>query len=276
MMPKPFSPHLEAASQPVVTPDPKLYEFQDLGKFKKRDYAQVKKETGVTTYSDPDRKKPEQKASRFALERSVVDSLELEKEERKLVQGEINAQVERLREEARKDGEKKGYDEGLEKGVEKAYNQFKSDADSRLQRLDRILEEFDGMKATLFHQNEKFFVDLAFQMAKMLALKEINADREYVVRLARQVFEETGIRENIRIQVHPRDLEAMESAREGIEKSLGALKNLKIEASDRVRDGGVRLESEWNSIDASIATQLERLKDSIEGKDSSESQTGST
>jgi hypothetical protein len=37
----------------------------------------------------------------------------------------------------------------------------------------------------------------------------------------------------------------------------------------------VRLESEWNSIDASLATQLDRLKDSIEGKDSSESRTGS-
>lgn len=276
MTPKPFAPHLEASSQPPVASEPKPYEFQDLGKLKKRDYAQVKKETGVTTYSDPERKKPNQKASRFALERSVVDSLELEKEERKLVQGEINAQVELLREEARKQGEKRGYDEGLEKGVEKAYVQFKADADVRLQRLDRILEEFDGMKSALFRQNEKFFVDLAFQMAKMLALKEISTDREYVIRLARQVFEETGIRENIKIQVHPRDLEAMESAREGIEKSLGGLKNLKIEASDRVRDGGVRLESEWNSIDASLATQLERLKDSVEGKDSGESRTGST
>jgi flagellar assembly protein FliH len=275
MMPKPFSPNFGSKEVSPQSGEPKPYTFQDLGHLKKRDYAQIKKETGITASSDPERKARDQKSSRFALERSIVDSLGFEKEEQKLIEKEVATQLERLREEAKKDAEKIGYDQGLEKGVEKAYAQFKADADQRLQRLDRILEEFDGMKAALFQKNEKFFIDVAFQMAKMLALKEISADREYVLRLARQVFDETGIRENVCIQVHPRDLEAMEASREGIEKSLGSLKNLKIEASDEVEDGGVRIETEWNSIDASIATQLDRLQNAVQGTQSIEPRTGS-
>ena len=103
---------------------------------------------------------------------------------------------------------------------------------------------------------------MIFKLAKTLFLKEVEGDREYLVRVAREIVGRTGLYENIRIQLHPDDSATMKLIREGLEASFGGIKNLNVDLNPEVERGGILVDTDWNSVDAQISTQLKNLHDS--------------
>ena len=54
--------------------------------------------------------------------------------------------------------------------------------------------------------------------------------------------------------------------KDGLDKSLGGLKNLNVEVSEDVLAGGCVIETEWNKIDAGLQTQLDSMVEALFGK----------
>lgn len=229
------------------------------------DYQAVKKKFGALAATDTDRKARTQKDSRFTINPLLRDPLSIEQEERKIIEEKVQARVAAIAAEARASAVNDGYQEGLKKGYEEAYKRFRLDGAERMKKLDEFLASCEGAKEEIFRANERFLIEMVYRIGRMVTLKELSTDKDYVLRVARDLLERVGVRENIGIRVHPEEAASIQMLREGLEKSLGALKNVNIEVSKEVKRGGCVVETEWNKIDATVETQLAGIYDSLIG-----------
>jgi flagellar assembly protein FliH len=206
-----------------------------------------------------------QKDTRFSLSSLLRKPLSVEEEERRTIEEKVRARVSSVADEVRERARTEGYQEGLKKGYEEAFRRFQGEGAERLARFEKLMDAAETAKQDIFRANERYLIELIFRIARMVLLREAKADRQLVFRLARELIERVGVRENIRIRIHPDDATTIEMLKEGIEQTLGSMKNLQIEVSKEVRSGGCAIETEWNAIDASIDTQLDGLYDALIG-----------
>ncbi|MEK7689672.1 MAG: FliH/SctL family protein [Bdellovibrionota bacterium] len=163
-------------------------------------------------------------------------------------------------------GHDNGYKDGFKKGEAEAIQKFTEAGKARVDRLDSFLMDCEASKVKIFEANEKFLIGMIFKLAKYLALKEIGRDPEYVLRLAHQVLEKHDLRDHVRIRVNPKDLESAAMIKTELPKRVGEMRNLTLEASEEVREGGCVVETEWLAVDASLETQIQRLHDALVGE----------
>ena len=206
------------------------------------------------------------KDNRFSLNSLQRDPLTVEEEARQLLAAKVREQVATIAEEVRKKAAQEGYRDGLAKGHEEAFMTFKAEAAERVAAFEKLVQSLDATKADIFAANEKYLLEMIFRIARMVLLRDLKTDPEYLVRLTRELVERVGVRDHIRIRIHPDDAATLEQIREGLEKSFGALKNLNLETSPAVGRGGCLLETEWNAIDATIETQLKGIHSSLVGE----------
>jgi flagellar assembly protein FliH len=228
-------------------------------------YEHTRKTYGALAATDADRVAKSRKDARFAINPLLREPLSIEDEERRVIEEKVRSRVGAIENEARAKAAELGYQEGLKRGHDQAFRTFQQESSERTAHLDRLIASFEGAKHDIFRANERYLVELVFRVARMVLLKELSTDKEYVLRIARELIERVGARENIRIRLNPDDLESAAMLRDGLDKAFGALQNVNIEASAQVKRGGCELETEWNVIDASVETQLKGIYEGLIG-----------
>ena len=244
----------------------------EFGKIKRQgegDYSRIRQKFGALAATDVDRKAKSRKDERFQMNPLLKDRLAIEDEEKRAIEERVKKRLDELREKTLEEARAQGLAEGIEAGKKEALARYTAEAESKIARLEQLVAEAEGFRSQLYKANEHALLDLVFRISRMLFLKEISKDQEYVARLARTLVERVGTRENIRIRIHPDDSELLETVRAGIVQSFGNLQNLQVELSPQVRGGGAQLETRFNAIDASIGTQLESLFDALFGEGAS-------
>src|SRR5207302_3843338 len=112
-----------------------------------------------------------------------------------------------------------------------AFKKFEHDGEERLIFLENFFGEVDAAKSDIFRANERFLVELVFRIARMVILKELTTDKDYLLRLAKELIDRVGLKENIKVKINPEDSATIGMLKEGLEKAVAGLKNLSIEAS---------------------------------------------
>jgi flagellar assembly protein FliH len=257
---------LDMGAAPVV----QQFSFGKLQRAGEGTYASTKAKYGSLASTDEGRVPKGQRERRFSLNPLLKEPLSIEEEERRVIEEKVAARIAAVSEEARAKAREEGYKAGLEQGHQEAYQRFAQESVERLTNFDAMLAEAENAKQEIYRANERFLMELVFRIAKMVTLKEVATDKDYVVRLARELIERIGVRENIRIRIHPEDAKTADIIKPGLEAALGTLKNLSLEASPQVKRGGCIVETEWNAIDASLETQFQGVYDALIGKTASE------
>lgn len=253
---------LDVPTEPVV----QQYNFGRIRKEGEGDYQATKAKYGPLAATDPERQARTQRDSRFSINPLLRDPLSVEEEERRVIEEKVRSRVAAMADEARAKAAEEGFQQGQAKGYEDAFAQFKGEGAERLARFEAMVKQAESAKESIFKQNERFLIDLVFRVSRMILLRELATDRDYVVRLCRELIERVGVRENIRIRIHPDEASTIGMIREGLEKTFGSLKNLHIEISNQVQVGGCMLETEWNAIDASLENQLKAVSEALLGQ----------
>lgn len=229
------------------------------------DYAATKARYGPLAATDSDRSVRSRKDARFSINPLLRGPLAVDEEERRAIEERVRERVGAVVEESRAKAELEGREEGRKQGYREAFEEFRAQGMAALARFEAFVTECEAAKERVFKANERFLVELVYRIARMLLLRELTTDRDYVLRLARDLIERVGVRENITIRISREDMDIAERLREGLEKALGAFSNLNIEASTQVKQGGCLIETAWNAIDASIETQLQGAHEALVG-----------
>ncbi len=243
----------------------RTYEYRRIAKPGDGDYQALKKKAGPLAATDEQRKSRTTHDQRFQMSGLMKEALSIEAEERRAIQERVDLEVAKIKEQAHAEGLTRGLEEGRAAGVQEAHAELRKEATTTLSQLQSLFEGFEGLKNRVFEENAQFVLGAMAQVCKRVILKELSTDQDYVLRLTRELIEKTGVRENIKILVSAETFKHYEVLQAGIKQVFSNLQNISIEPSDRVKAGGVIFESQWNSIDARLESQLQHLEASLLG-----------
>lgn len=211
--------------------------------------------------------------TKFRMNQLQYQQLGLDEDERKAKEAEIIRRVEELQEQARKEGWEQGLKEGRESGHLEAYGKFHAEGLDRLQSFELFLTNCEVAKEEMLRANERFFLEMLAQLVKSICLREVAQDAEYVLRLSKEVIHKFGLRDHVKVLVNAKDWQTAILLKQEMESQAVGARNFQIEVSQDLEQGGVRVESEWNAVDAKLSTQIASMEELLVGKNNKESTT---
>lgn len=161
---------------------------------------------------------------------------------------------------------KQAYELGLIEGREKALEEHRGVLAERLSHLDSLLVELEQMKQNIVKENEIQFVKFIFQIAKRIAVREIQEQQEPIIELLNQLIAEVQSADNILIKLNPDDMQFIEELRSKNIKAVENLERVKIVPDRRVQRGGGYVVTNHGEIDASVEQRVERAWQAIQAR----------
>jgi flagellar assembly protein FliH len=207
--------------------------------------------------------RPAVKDSRFHVSDLARPYLPVHEEERRVIESQVRAQVDAIAKETHDAALALGMEQGRELGRREGHDEVSASAAPVLDRLQALVTEFDGIRKSMYEANERILTELVLRIARKVCMKEVGGNSDYVQRLARTMIEQSGARENIRVRLHPAQVDAIERLRADLAKSMGELRNLQIELSSDLPEGGCSVETDFSSMKASLDSQIDAIHDSL-------------
>ena len=234
-----------------------VFQPKQFGSGTKTDYSKVKEQFGSFASTDP------KSNQSFKLQNETSRLLGVDSEEKnhvdELVQAEVAARVSEIEQRAYRDG----LERGLAEGKATAQAEYQALNQPVYERFFAITQEFENQKNDIFAANELVLVNVMFQVAKQVLLRELKTDTEYLKKLAALVVEKVGAKDHVRIKLSHEDFAQFESVRDFLKVQFPDLKNIQIEPSADIVLGGCRVETDLSRIDASVETQLSAIETSL-------------
>jgi flagellar assembly protein FliH len=160
--------------------------------------------------------------------------------------------------EVERDAFTKGYAQGERSGEEAATVR----SEAVVWRLTQTLEELGALREQMIHKTERQVVQLAIAIAARILHREVEADQELLVAMARVALDRLGDRSAATIRLNPQDFAAA-----GVDRLVGHAA-VQIVADPTVNRGGCRVESDFGLIDVSVAAQLAEITTALLGDES--------
>ncbi len=247
----------------VNQPEVKDFVFESLRSSGAEQYAEVKSRFGSLAATDADSRERVQKDRRFSINPLLKGPLSIKDEEQRAIAAEVNSIVAEIAEGEKKAASELGYQDGFKKGFDEALKVLQKESASKIAQFDEFLSEMENSRAEIYRINERILIEMVYRISKMLLMKDLSVDPEYLLRLAKELISKVGVRENITLKINPRDGEVIATLKEGVEKAFGHITNFNVEMSSHVKQSGIEIETEWNMINTSIETQLLEIHRSL-------------
>lgn len=205
-------------------------------------------------YVDVDsQRSPDFKISKLVSAQAGIAQLENEAQVEK-----INGQVlARIRENQEKAFEE-GYEIGLIEGTEKAFQESKAGLVVKVAALDALFKRVENLKAQLLLDHEAELIRLVFLIAKKIALRDLEGNREAVKEILVNVIGEAKADERVVVHLSPGDLQFIQAIQEKAGAPIASLERIKFIPQTSVKSGGCLIETEYGSVDATVEERVER------------------
>ncbi len=207
--------------------------------------------------------KKKAKGSEFRMSDVIRVQTGVEKIEARNVEDDVERTVLVRLKEVQETAYQEAYQLGLSDGKNQAFQQSSEEIQARLTEFDKLIQSLTRIKTELLAQNESHLVQLAFQMGKRLAHKEVQTDPQIVVQIIKEAVEMAQIEEQITIRVAPAQLAFFETLKTQTGNDLEFLKKAKFEPADSVSNGGCVIETNYGQIDAKFEERVEKLWTSL-------------
>lgn len=195
---------------------------------------------------DPAPKEPEEVIEEAEAEAQRVIE-EARKRAEKLIE-EAESQARLIKERAEAEGFEAGFQEGMKA------------ADERLGEIEKALlnaiRELEGLKTRLAKEAEGELVQLAMEIGRKLALKELSIDPGSVLRIARMAVSALDS-PRVLLKVSPRSAELLRSHRSELMSVLEGMEQVRVEVDEGLGDYDVVAESKERSVEI-VLSQRER------------------
>ena len=224
------------------------------------------KDTKGIVYSEVQRgfaNAEDKKTKQFQIDILTRNPLSVAEEEEARIQAEIKYRLAKKLDEIREEVKKEAYDAGYKEGKSHAHEEILAEAKPVLENFNNLVLQFEKCKEEIFKTNEELLIRMLNRILKNVLLKELKEDTDYTRRLALELIDRVGTRENIKIFVNEQQYASAQKLKEDLVKTLGELKNLSIELDPENINGGCRIETEFGEVDARIEVQLNNIAQSL-------------
>jgi len=165
-----------------------------------------------------------------------------------------------------REAHERGFAQGEQIGMEAAQGR----AELMLSRLAATIDEIAGLRLSFLHRAERDVANLAVAIAEHVLQREVSANPELLVEMARAAIVKLSATATVTIRMHPNDLVAVSSAH-GAAAEEGPIRFV---ADPRVGAGGCLVETPAGFIDAGIAAQIREVLRAFHGDENQGRQGG--
>ncbi len=189
----------------------------------------------------------------------------LEDTQKKIIEVEKSAieESERIKQEAYQAGYEQGFDEGFIEGHQEATEKVDEVYSAMMAEIGSILFEIEKERTECLDAEEDrvktFITKLAFKLIK----RDLSYDPETFLELIKQSVASLEKKAEVNIRLHPESAAKFEEIKEKVVSSCPGLQTFSIEADASMDAGSFVLESNKESLDLRLDSQLDRVLDSI-------------
>jgi len=161
----------------------------------------------------------------------------------------------------------RAYEEGFEAGKSEATRLLQVEYEKKVEgasgdfvaMVQQLSEEIGKFR----RESDKAIVALALAVARRIVAREIELDEGAVLPRSREAIRKIIGVERVKIHINPADEEYIREHRNDLSNYADALKEIVIEADNKVERGGCVIESELGNIDARVSTQFELIEEAF-------------
>jgi flagellar assembly protein FliH len=162
-------------------------------------------------------------------------------------------QAEAIAQAAREQGFEAGYVDGMKRAEDAVVD--------RLALAEQLVARTRDAREEALASCERDLVELAFQIAEKIVRQKVAADPSATVGVLEHALRKAFVRDGLTVLCNPDDLQRLSASSELLETRVGSLHGLSLIGDRRVSPGGVVVRTDAGDIDATIESQLERLRD---------------
>ena len=207
-------------------------------------------------------KQAEQRADEIIAE--AREEAEQLKEE---MQQEIEADKEEIFAEAKEKGYQAGLDEGRETGRQEGRAHVEQEFEKLLQQMQQEVDDFHQTIETREEDMKDELVELAIAISEKIVAQELKLNKTVLENMIRKKLKLLEEGENLKLRIHPENLDLLQEVKEDLIITNGYIEEIKIIGDDDITDNGVIIETDFGGLDATISTQLQKIKDELLGVD---------
>jgi flagellar assembly protein FliH len=155
-------------------------------------------------------------------------------------------------------GHRAGLAEGREQGQAQAYQETRAAVSEQLARLEQWLAEL--VQPIRRHEEEvtEALVNLTTALARAVVYRELSMDSSQIRQVVRRALEALpSTADNVRIHVHPDDLEPVREVAERLDAAASVLED------ETLTPGGCRVETRHSLVDFTVEKRFQRAVQSM-------------
>ncbi|MEI8281873.1 MAG: FliH/SctL family protein [Armatimonadota bacterium] len=183
----------------------------------------------------------------------------------------FNEQIDLIKELAHEDGFKAGFEagtaaglaEGRKAGFQKAMQEVQAERVTEVAQfladLDAFRLEFEAAADEWCRTAETVVTELSMEVVESILASELEINHQTALGICKEVLAKLTHARQARILINPKDYALFESHRDEIIKQSRELKSVEF-IEDNSIGSGVMIETESGTIDATIETRLELIK----------------
>lgn len=161
-------------------------------------------------------------------------------------------------------GYREGYAQGEEEGREASTRAARVKLDEIERAWTAALDDFADQRHHLLVECKENVVRLALSIAERVIHRAVDADTRVVLAQVEHALRLIGRPTRLSVAVHPDDGAMVRRALPSISARLGALEHVVLEEDSNIERGGcVVRTAEGGEIDASLATQISRIAQTL-------------
>ena len=162
------------------------------------------------------------------------------------------------------------YARGRADGVREAAAGFQAEREARLEAEQALGEtmrrSIDDQMQQLSARIERDAFKFALAVAGKIVKKEVAMNDEIVVHQIQEALRRVAGQESIKVRVNPRYESMVRQNKEMLISGSESVRELVVEADDKVEPGGCILDTVSGTVDARVFTQLEQIEAALFGQ----------
>ena len=157
------------------------------------------------------------------------------------------------------DLQQQAFEQGRQKGIEEGRAQCQAKVEEELKRAIHLANEIGRARVSALEEQDRDIVEVALAISQKIILREVETDKEFLVRQVRQILELLLNKSLVTLKVNPHDIESLDSLHQQLGAEFVEGDHLVIEADESVEQGGCLVEQPSLQLDARLQQQLETI-----------------
>ncbi len=152
-------------------------------------------------------------------------------------------------------------------GIAAGRQQAEKDFENIAQTFLSICNELDRLRETILQNSAGEMKELVLAISERIIRHSVKEQEETIIATIKDAIHLAVKSDEFQIQINPEDLEVVNSQKKEIINSISGLDNIVLKSDANIERGGCKLESSCCTVDASMASQIKVIHDSIMASD---------